>query len=88
LDKFQTAVVLIRPVLISDEDRNSSAVGMVSRAPKELSLSTGTKMLVSNLGPEVTDEDLEELFTENGGPVKKAEVFYSKDGTSTGTAVS
>lgn len=79
--------MLIHAVLISDEDRNSS-IGMVSRAPKELSLSTGTKMLVSNLGPEVTDEDLEELFTENGGPVKKAEVFYSKDGTSTGTAVS
>lgn len=45
-------------------------------------------MLVSNLGPEVTDEDLEELFTDHGGPVKKAEVFYKQDGSSTGQAVS
>ena len=44
----------------------------------------GTKMLVSNLGPEVTDEDLEELFQEHGGPIKKAEIFYKQDGTSSG----
>ena len=51
-----------------------------------LQLSTaGTKMLVSNLGPEVTDEDLDELFTEHGGPIKKAEIFYKQDGTSSGT---
>jgi hypothetical protein len=44
----------------------------------------GTKILVSNLGPEVTDEDLEELFQEHGGPIKKAEIFYKQDGTSSG----
>ena len=44
----------------------------------------GTKMLVSNLGPEVTDEDLKELFVEHGGPIKKAEIFYKQDGTSSG----
>ena len=41
-------------------------------------------MLVSNLGPEVTDEDLKELFVEHGGPIKKAEIFYKQDGTSSG----
>lgn len=51
--------------------------------PAELS-TAGTKMLVSNLGPEVTDEDLEELFEEHGGPIKKAEIFYKQDGTSSG----
>lgn len=64
------------------------SAGLTSRAHAPTELSTGTKMLVSGLGTEVTDEDLEELFTTNGGPVKKAEVFYKQDGTSTGTAVS
>ena len=53
------------------------------RQVAELS-TAGTKMLVSNLGPEVTDEDLKELFVEHGGPIKKAEIFYKQDGTSSG----
>mmetsp|Transcript_24862 Transcript_24862/g.62760 ORF Transcript_24862/g.62760 Transcript_24862/m.62760 type:complete len:296 (-) Transcript_24862:187-1074(-) len=52
--------------------------------PKELS--TGIKMLISNLGPEVTEEDLQDLCTEHGGPVKKLSIFFKADGTSTGTA--
>jgi hypothetical protein len=74
-------------------------------------------MLVSNLGPEVTDEDIQvcsivdtplpyqflvsratkmcfefmasrqELFMEHGGPIKRAEVFYKQDGSSSGQAV-
>mmetsp|Transcript_8075 Transcript_8075/g.27047 ORF Transcript_8075/g.27047 Transcript_8075/m.27047 type:complete len:176 (-) Transcript_8075:157-684(-) len=44
----------------------------------------GVKMLVSNLAPGVTDQDLEELCEEHGGPVKSAEIFYKKDGASTG----
>mmetsp|Transcript_8078 Transcript_8078/g.27057 ORF Transcript_8078/g.27057 Transcript_8078/m.27057 type:complete len:270 (-) Transcript_8078:157-966(-) len=52
-------------------------------APKELS-TAGVKMLVSNLAPGVTDQDLEELCEEHGGPVKSAEIFYKKDGASTG----
>jgi len=53
------------------------------RPPAELS-TAGVKMLVSNLGPEVTDEDLQELFEEHGGPIKKAEIFYKQDGSSSG----
>ena len=30
------------------------------------------------MGPEVTDEDLQELFEEHGGPTKKAEIFYKQ----------
>jgi hypothetical protein len=45
----------------------------------------GTKMLVSNLGAEVTSEDLQDLFEEHGGPLKKnAVVFYNQDGSSLG----
>jgi hypothetical protein len=31
---------------------------------------------------------IQELFTDHGGPIKKAEVFYKQDGSSTGQAVS
>eukprot|EP00802_Teleaulax_amphioxeia_P028124 Tamp_29692.p3 GENE.Tamp_29692~~Tamp_29692.p3 ORF type:complete len:152 (+),score=36.08 Tamp_29692:54-458(+) len=54
-----------------------------AQRPAELS-TAGTKMLVSNLGPEVTSEDLQELFEEHGGPLKKALVFYNQDGSSLG----
>ncbi len=30
------------------------------------------------MGPEVTDEDLQELFEEHGGPIKKADIFYKQ----------
>lgn len=51
--------------------------------PAELS-TAGTRMSVSNLGPEVTDEDLQELFEEHGGPLKSAEIFYKQGGESCG----
>jgi hypothetical protein len=54
-----------------------------SARPIELS-TAGTKMLVSNLGPDVSSDDLSELFEEHGGPIKKAEIFYKQDGSSLG----
>lgn len=66
------------------DDRVEDEEPAYSEAPKELT--TGVKMLVSNLGPEVTEEDLQELFTEHGGPLKKVEVFYKQDGSSSGQA--
>lgn len=56
---------------------------VVIARPTELS-TAGTKMLVSNLGPDVSSDDLQELFEEHGGPIKKAEVFYKQDGSSLG----
>ena len=44
-----------------------------------------TRVLVSNLGPEVDDEDLDKLFAQHSGPLQTAEVFKKADGTSTGT---
>lgn len=41
-------------------------------------------MLVSNLGPEVTDEDLQEIFEEHGGPIMTSKIFYNEDGSSSG----
>ena len=65
------------------DDRTGEQAEPEAARPAELS-TAGIKMLVSNLGPEVTDEDLEELFEEHGGPIKKAEIFYKQDGTSSG----
>jgi hypothetical protein len=61
----------------SHDDRADPEPEEAVGRPSELS-TAGTKMLVSNLGPEVTDEDLEELFQEHGGPIKKAEIFYKQ----------
>lgn len=58
-----------------------TAVG--SARPTELS-TAGTKVLVSNLGPDVSSDDLSELFEEHGGPIKKAQMFYKQDGSSLG----
>lgn len=48
-------------------------------------LGAGTKVLVSNLDPDVIAEDVEEIF-ERIGAVKDAVIFYDRDGNSMGTA--
>lgn len=63
---------------------------MVDDAPQR-SLSTGTTVQVSNLDEEVTEDDIEELFSAGvkGGPdvaLKSAVVNYNREGKSNGTA--
>ena len=43
----------------------------------------GVKMRLSNLGPEVTNKHLKDIF----GPILKAEIFYKQDGSSSGHGV-
>jgi len=43
----------------------------------------GVKMRLSNLGPEVTNQHLKDIF----GPILKAEIFYKQDGSSSGQGV-
>jgi len=72
----------ILPVLTK---QNKKKIPNFACRPNKTPNSMGeTKVLVSNLGPEVDDEDLVNLFQE-AAVLKTAEVFKKADGTSTGT---
>ena len=54
-----------------DHDCKLALAELALLLQKVVDMTAGTKMLVSNLGAEVTSEDLQELFEEHGGPLEK-----------------
>lgn len=78
----------IKRTVAEDEyqyDHEEPEPSEVRVAPASVSLHTGSKLFISNLAPDVTTEDMEELYGKFGD-LKRAHVHYDSNGRSLGTA--
>lgn len=73
-----------RPTPYSRPNNAPNRTAMLA-AQQKSRLVGATKVSVSNLAPEVTKDDVEEIF-QQVGPVKSAVVHYNQEGRSVGTA--